>query len=80
MRPADRIATVPSAVVPRDRPQGNLPRPIVVVPSGRRAAGGLPVPGTADRGPPGRVRTAESGRGVRTPLDRSVGRTLMLAG
>jgi len=31
-------------------------------------------------GPPGRVRAAESGSGVRTPLDRSAGRTLILAG
>ena len=40
MRPADRIVLVSVAVVPRDRPQGTLPRPIVVVPSGRLAARG----------------------------------------
>jgi len=49
----------------------NLSCPIVVVPSGRCAA---------SRDPPGRVRAAESGTGVRTPLDRSAGRTLILAG
>jgi hypothetical protein len=38
MRPADRIVPVSVAVVPRDRPQGNLSRPIEVVASGRRIA------------------------------------------
>jgi hypothetical protein len=34
----DRISQLPSVVLPRDRSRNNLPRPIVVVPSGRLAA------------------------------------------